>query len=92
MSDFVFIVECDRGDGFDSISSFYCSEPQMIAGAHGKEYAGGFGPISGAITFTTGQKARTARNRLAKIYADIDAIEMKVRMYTRKEFFQARLK
>jgi hypothetical protein len=88
----VFIIKAERGDGLDTVSSFYCSEPELldIAGNE-KEWCGGFGPISGAITFTDGSKARTARNRLAKKYRDLP-IEMKVLRRTRKEMFQSRLK
>ena len=73
----VFIIKAERGDGLDTVSSFYCSEPEMVSGAHGKDWCGGFGPVSGAITFTDGSKARTARNRLAKKYRDLP-IEMRV--------------
>lgn len=88
----VFIIKAERGDGLDTVSSFYCSAPELIYSATwDKAYAGGFGPIAGAITFTNGREARTARNKLAKIYRDLP-IEMRVLQRTRKEMFQARLK
>ena len=92
MSDTVFIIKAERGDGLDTISSFYCAEPEEITVSGGdREWAGGFGPIASAITFTTGREARTARNRLAKIYRDLP-LEMTVIRLTKKEMFQLRLK
>ena len=92
MTDVVFLIVAERGDGYDTVSSFYCSEPQRVTfGGRDDEYAGGFGEIASAIVFDNGSEARTARNRLAKIYRDLD-IEMRVKLYTRKEIFQAKLK
>ena len=90
----VFIIQTERGDGENQTLSFYCSEPARITGTGPEprnEYAGGFGEIAGAIVFDNGSEARTTRNRLAKMYRDLD-VEIRVKMYTRKEIFQARLK
>ena len=90
--DSVFIIKAERGDGENQTLSFYCTEPELITIRGGeREYAGGFGQISNAVVFETGSEARTARNRLAKIYADLP-VEMRVLQRTRKEMFQARLK
>jgi hypothetical protein len=88
----VFIIKAERGDGENQTLSFYCTEPELIHSMSGeREYAGGFSEISNVIVFETGSEARTARNRLAKIYRDLP-VEMVVLRVTRKEIFQARLK
>lgn len=88
----VFIIKAERGDGENLSLSFYCFEPELVTIGQGeREYAGGFDRISKAIVFETGSEARTARNRLAKIYRDLP-VEMRVLRVTRKEMFQARLK
>lgn len=94
MTDVVFLIVAERGDGHDAVSFFYCSEPARITGTGLEprdEYAGGFGEIASAIVFDNDSEARTTRNRLTKMYRDLD-VEIRVKLYTRKEIFQAKLK
>ncbi len=89
MSETVYIVRSLGKDEPKAYACYYNCEPQLLNDGSG-DYAGGFGSLSDAAIFTDFSEAQATRNRMAKIYHDLDTKFCVIRT-TRKKVFQARL-
>ena len=89
MNETVYIVRSLSKGEPKAYAGYYSCEPQQIPDGSG-DYCGGFGNLSDAAIFTDFSEAKRTRNRMAKIYRDLDT-KFGVVTTTRKKIFQARL-